>query len=188
MINPDRTWFYSDPHFGHEELVNGDFTKRDGDKARPFRSVKEMDEHMIASINATVSAGDRVYCLGDFAMDPEHVERVVPRLRGEQVLILGNHDIWPATMYLQAGFRNVASYRIFNEIVFSHIPLAPWSVKSTLRGNVHGHCHLSKPLFYKAANPDEHGFTRAVRYLNLSMERINYRPVNLTQILEWLNA
>jgi calcineurin-like phosphoesterase family protein len=176
-------WFYSDPHFGQASMVNGTFT-HDGKKVRPFTSVEEMDETMIENHNRLVKPQDHVYCLGDFAMRKEDVARVAPRLNGHKRLILGNHDIYPVSFYQECGFKKIMAYRVFAGMIFSHIPIAAWSQK--YQANIHGHCHLGKPLFYEMANPDREGFQRGVRYVNLSVERTHYLPVSLEQIAQWI--
>lgn len=77
-----RLWFTSDTHFGHANII------RYCD--RPFRSVGEMDDTLIANWNARVAPGDLVWHLGDFSFaDPADY---VPRLNGVIHLVFGNHD------------------------------------------------------------------------------------------------
>ena len=52
------TYFTSDLHFGHENILRFD--------KRPFSSIKEHDEELIKRWNAKVKPGDTVYILGDF--------------------------------------------------------------------------------------------------------------------------
>jgi calcineurin-like phosphoesterase family protein len=179
-------WFYSDPHFDHAKLVDGTFLTEQGTPARSFASVTEMNETMVERHNAVVKPSDHVYCLGDFAIKKEAVATWAPRLHGHKRLILGNHDIYEAQFYLKY-FEKVMAYRVLDGLAFSHIPLAPWSIRSA-RANVHGHCHLAKPLFYEVPNPDEKGFVKAVKYIHLSVERINYAPVSLEQLQTWSRA
>jgi len=174
---PSTIWFFSDPHFGHDALVQGH-----DDKPREFASVEEMGERIVANHNAVVRDHDHWYCLGDVAMKPEFVELWLPRLNGHGRIILGNHDKEEARFYLRF-VNKVMAYRIFDEMIFSHIPIAPWSMR--WRANVHGHCHLAKPLFYTATNPDVLGWQRPARYINLSAEHVGYRPVSLEQIAAW---
>jgi calcineurin-like phosphoesterase family protein len=54
-----NVYFTADQHFGHAGII--------GLCKRPFRSVEEMDEAMIANWNAVVGPDDEVWHLGDFA-------------------------------------------------------------------------------------------------------------------------
>lgn len=177
-------WFYSDPHFDHRSLVEGG-TERHPVGARPdFKTVEEMNEALVERHNATVRPSDHVYCLGDFVMNKESLVKWASRLHGHKRIILGNHDLEKVELYLAAGFKKVMACRVLDDMLFTHFPIAPWSA-SRYRANVHGHCHVAKPLFYTAPNPDATGFLRAVRYINLSVEHTDYRPVSLETIAAW---
>ena len=52
-------WFTADTHFGHGGAL--------GRFKRPFRSVDEMDEALVARWNERVRHTDEVWHLGDFA-------------------------------------------------------------------------------------------------------------------------
>lgn len=81
-----RKFYISDTHFSHENIIR--YSKR------PFISVEEMNEAMIAQWNFAVSDHDIVYHLGDFACGcPESAAEIFHRLRGRKRLILGNHDM-----------------------------------------------------------------------------------------------
>lgn len=178
-MTPDRMFFYSDPHYGSDPV------KFTGNKSRArFSCGEEMNEVMAQEHNKIVGPTDHVYCLGDFASRREDVETWAPRLNGHKRLIGGNHDIWPSEFYRKHGFQKYYGVRVFEGIMiyFTHIPIAPWS-HGKMIANVHGHVHHNKPLVYDAANPDERGFITSKRYINLSVEAINYRPVSLEQIL-----
>ncbi len=78
-------WFSADHHFGHTriaELTN-----------RPWTDVDEMNEALIDNHNAVVADDDLVILVGDLCMGKiaESLE-LVRRLRGNLVLVSGNHD------------------------------------------------------------------------------------------------
>jgi calcineurin-like phosphoesterase family protein len=169
-----RMWFHSDPHYGHAKLMDKG--------ARPFTAVKEMNLALIENHNALVNPSDISVCLGDFALDPKLVPIFAPLLHGHRWLILGNHDIEDTSFYLQY-FERVMMGHEWAGLWFSHIPIAPWSMR--WKANVHGHVHLAQPLFYSKADPTVDGFSKGQRYINISVERTNYRPVTLEQIVKW---
>jgi len=79
--------FYSDPHFGHVNIIK--FTER------PFENVDQMNEAMIQRYNETINPGDTVFWLGDCVFGQKKDDRlrsIMPRLNGEKILIVGNHD------------------------------------------------------------------------------------------------
>lgn len=108
------TYFTADLHLGHENIIR--YT------GRPFLSVDEMDEALVAAWNDRVGPGDEVWVLGDVAMG--RIDRslaLVGRMAGTKRLVVGNHDrcfrrlagsdkdlheVWTAR-YEQAGFDEV---------------------------------------------------------------------------------
>jgi calcineurin-like phosphoesterase family protein len=78
-------WFTSDTHYGHKNIIKY--------AERPFQSVEEMDQTMIANWNALVQPDDVVYHLGDFAFtNITRTLRVLEQLKGYKILTFGNHD------------------------------------------------------------------------------------------------
>lgn len=83
--SPDHTFFTSDTHFGHANIIR--FCNR------PFQNVEEMNEVLIENWNKVVSKNDTVFHLGDFAFGGSSVwNSIIPRLNGHINLIIGNHD------------------------------------------------------------------------------------------------
>jgi calcineurin-like phosphoesterase family protein len=171
-------WLVSDTHFGHERMITT-FKDANGQPARRFSSVEEMDETMVERWNSRVKPADHVWHLGDVAMSRPVMDRILPRLRGHKRLIRGNHDVFKTAAYAK-WFEEIAGYRVFGvrgqpraggvgapAIICSHIPLHPDSVKKGWV-NVHGHTHLN-------SLPD-------ARYLNICVEQTAYAPVALEEI------
>jgi calcineurin-like phosphoesterase family protein len=85
--------FTSDTHFGHANIIRY--------SNRPFDSVPEMNEALIANWNARVAWDDTIYHLGDVAMGPwtgdekeglDSWDSILTRLNGYKILVIGNHD------------------------------------------------------------------------------------------------
>ncbi len=104
------TWFTSDLHFGHANII------RYSD--RPFVDIEAMHEALIARWNESVQPYDDVWVLGDFALGrPNETLPIVALLNGCKVLVPGNHDrCWDGhearakgwvERYLDAGFAEV---------------------------------------------------------------------------------
>jgi calcineurin-like phosphoesterase family protein len=77
-----NVFFTADLHLGHDNIRRH--------CRRPFATVEEMDEAIIANWNGAVASKDLVYVVGDFAWR-NHGHHLA-RLKGKKVLIKGNHD------------------------------------------------------------------------------------------------
>lgn len=164
----------SDTHFFHGNILK--FRDASGALTRPgFSDVDEMNQTMIDRWNETVRKGDRVYHHGDvFIGNREGFKSLWPKLNGQKSLIVGNHDDIP---FLAKGgfFRKVQMWRKFTEygLMLTHVPLHEsnlgWRGQTLL--NVHGHIHHND-------SPDG-------PYLNVSVEKTDYRPVDFEEIIEY---
>jgi len=173
-----ETWFCSDHHFGHRNIIN--FKDNEGKPTRPFSTWEEMDETMIRNHNAVVNPTDRVYFLGDVAINRSQL-KTLARLKGRKVLIKGNHDVFKLKDYTPY-FEDIRAYKIYPKygIICSHIPVHPHQISHRFGYNVHGHLHQNIITKHeKWTTPDE-------RYLNVSMERINYTPITFEEVLKRL--
>ena len=172
----------SDTHFRHENILK--FKDKNGNPVRShlFADVDAMDEHMIERWNSVVKQGDIVYHLGDVVMgDKEWFKKNWPRLNGSKRLIVGNHDDIP---FLSSGgfFKKVSMWRMFPEfgLMLTHVPVhtsnllrlskkdGVWPDDCESLLNVHGHIHQ---------NDSPEG-----PYRNVSVEVINYTPVNIEEL------
>lgn len=164
-------WIISDTHFNHQKIL-GFRNRETGERVRPFDSVEEMNEHLIACWNSVVKKGDLVYHLGDVFFGPQKDYLPIHRrLRGSKRLIIGNHD----------NIRFFAQYELFGKIqlwkplpdhgiLLSHVPLEK---DQLTRGsvefvNVHGHIH-------EKSTPEG-------PYQCVCVEKTNYTPVNIEEL------
>ena len=95
----DQIWLTSDTHFGDDRCRHG--------RHRPFDTVEDMDEAIVANWNALVGEQDIVLHLGDFAVTDEAVEQFVPRLNGQIHLTCGNYEDTRAAGLLEEHFASV---------------------------------------------------------------------------------
>ena len=160
-----NTWLTSDQHYYHSNILS--FKRQDGSPARPFSSVEEMNETMIANYNAVVSKNDKTYFLGDLCFSATAFHEIMPRLNGTKVLIKGNHDNLKMSAYMQY-FKDVRSYHILDKMLLSHIPIHPASIER-FRCNVHGHLHHNL-----VPNGD--------KYINVCVEHTNYTPISFEAV------
>lgn len=156
-------FFTADQHWGHTNILRL--------CNRPFYSVDEMNEVMIAKWNARVGLKDVVYHLGDFAWK-NRAAWFRSRLHGTIWLIQGNHDgtINPS----RDGFVSARQMNIIEigdtHIVLCHYPLEEW--EGAFRGywHLHGHCHGRARI--------------AERRLDVGVDAWDFQPVAFDEIKE----
>lgn len=182
-------FIFSDSHFGHANILNfrvhdADCSKRmpelkdmqisfddcDCPKMRPeFDTVEQMDDFIVQSWNEVVKPQDKVYHLGDVAMAKRHVP-TIGRCNGHKRLVRGNHDNEKLKLYAQFFEEIYATRQLDNDLLLSHIPIHPESLRHNWT-NVHGHTHNNlHPLHF------------GVRYLNVSCEVTGYKPLHLDEV------
>lgn len=171
----NETWFTSDTHFGHKNIL--EYEK----EARPFNSVEEMNETLISNWNDTVRPKDIVYHLGDFAFG-KHNLHIAGRLHGRKRLVLGNHDVYGCHLYLDY-FEKLFGVMYWKRCVLSHIPVHTGNLGSRAFLNVHGHLH-SKIV---GTNISDFGLRGPdLNYFNVSVEQHDLKPVNSSLIMDRL--
>lgn len=140
-INNEHIFFTSDTHFFHENIIK--FCDR------PFESIEEMNEKLIANWNSVVGQDDVVFHLGDFALGGrENWDKVLPRLNGRIFLIIGNHDL----RTIQEGYTNrfeeiCMQMRIQigkRKILLNHCPFLCFDGSYKDRWQLFGHVHTNK--------------------------------------------
>ncbi len=153
-----NTFLIADSHFGHEKIA----------EYRGFKSTEEMDETLIEKWNAVVRPQDKVYHLGDVAMNRRHI-KTIGRCNGDKVLIKGNHDAFRLSDYTPY-FRDIRAYHVLSDMILSHIPIHPAQL-TRFKVNVHGHLHGK-----------ETDISWAGKYLCVSAENIGLKPISLDDV------
>jgi calcineurin-like phosphoesterase family protein len=166
-----KTWVIADPHFGHAGVCK--FTSKDGvTPLRPWDDPAEMDGALINNWNTLVNDEDRVYVLGDVAMTKKALWPLKV-LKGRKVLVKGNHDGEKLSIYTEF-FDDIRAYVVKKGIIMSHIPIHPGSL-GRWQFNIHGHLHDG------VVRKDD--MTPDPRYVCVSVEHTDYRPLDLQTIL-----
>ena len=154
-------FFISDLHFGHTNMA----TKRG------FSSADEMDQHIIQKWNSVVTKRDMVYILGDITMEKKAGYELLSQLKGDKIVILGNHDQGQHVPELLKYVMKVAGMVNYKgDYILTHCPIHPSELAFRFSYNIHGHVHentLDDP-----------------RYINVSCEAIDYTPVEFSKLLE----
>ncbi len=174
------TWFTSDTHFGHKNIL--EYEK----EARPFDTIEEMNEQLIINWNSTVGKTDIVYHLGDFAFGKSNIG-IAGRLNGRKRLVLGNHDTYPCDLYL-AHFERLFGAYYWRRCILTHVPVHPDNLGSRAFLNIHGHLHSRgvwrNPYFNNGLLVWNGSYDP--NYFNVSVERHDLKPVNSSLIMDRL--
>lgn len=106
---------------------------------------------IINTYNKTVSDDDVMIYMGDL-IDGECEKRkelseVIQSLRGTKILVRGNNDLFDDQYYISAGFKYVTPKFVYDNILFSHMPLT-----NNNRLNIHGHIHGYKTYWVPYQN------------------------------------
>lgn len=169
---------------------------------RPFSSVEEMDEHMIACWNEVVrKKKDEVVILGDFCMGRgEQVMKLLARLNGKKYLVTGNHDrlFLHDKSFDQSLFEWIKPYAELHDnnrkIVLSHYPIicynGQYHGKTTymLYGHVHNTLDYQNVQKFAAQSRqtwlgEENGYLYC-NMINCFAGFSNYYPLTLDQWIE----
>lgn len=170
-----KVWLISDTHFGHENIykfVGFDKVTRIRER---FDNAREGDAYMFDRWNDLVRPEDHIYHLGDVAMSMAPYVHRIRSLPGHKRLILGNHDKDPMKVYADAGFQKIMSVRMWDRkvVILTHMPIHEDGLSHS-KANIHGHIHQR--------------VMKDPRYVNVSVERTNYEPVELESILAGLDT
>ena len=186
-------------HFGHDNMYK--FIDIYGNKVRPFENAKEADGVMLENWNRVVGVDDKVYVLGDVAFKSEPLS-ILKKCNGKKILIKGNHDDLSVAEYMKY-FKDIRSSHRLDGAILSHIPLHPnslWRHKTNSNWlNIHAHLH-NEAVSLAQWDPDiEQGSIADMerkngieskkdpRYFSVCVERINYTPISIDEILNLTN-
>lgn len=123
------------------------------------------------NIRSKVTKRDITYFMGDIVLN-ESWAPYFKTLPGKKVLILGNHCTERVSIKtLVDTFDEVHGMMKFKEFWLSHAPIHPEELRGKV--NIHGHVHSNT--------------LNDSRYVNTSMENINYMPVSLDEIRKYLS-
>ena len=167
------TWFIGDTHLSHRLMVEKGL--------RPFATMEEHDEAIIANWNGVVAKDDKVFHLGDVVFQPATRHPLVGRLNGRKHLVMGNHDLNTDVLQYFDRAYGVVEYRGY---ILSHIPVHQGQLQSRYKGNVHGHLHSALVTKVERRMGTDWVDVPDPRYANVSAEQINYTPISWEALKE----
>ena len=167
-------YFTADTHFGHTNILKL--------CRRPFETIEEMNEDLIARWNSRVTGADSIYIVGDMFYRCDDAEAILKRLHGKKHLVIGNHDSsWMDRVDLSKHFAQVCDLKVTTNgryaLTLCHYPLLTWK-REEKSYMIHGHIH---------ANTDDDFFPlicKRDRLLNAGVDVNGYAPVSFDELLE----
>ena len=188
----------SDWHIGHANSIKFD--------NRPFRDVNHMHEVLVKNYNETVPEDGICYFLGDMGMNTNgEIAKVINRLNGTKVLVLGNHD--KGINMMESCFDLVVNGLVVcvagERVTMSHCPLKGLFREDTSQFspahqglNWHGELKNDRFTFSNEGQFHLHGHIHSGpstekkkilgRQYDVGVPANHYRPVSLVAIESWI--
>jgi len=171
--------FGADHHYFHTKMVEGfgknESSEHEGEESkRPWNTVEEHNEALIANHNSVVKPADTFYMLGDCFLNNGDDYTPLRRMNGKIKIIVGNHCTWNriknyVKLAEEGVIHSVEGYgTIGKDVILSHIPVHDSQVSYRFKWNIHGHLH--------------NGVVNDPRYFCASMDRINFTPISYEEI------
>jgi len=174
LMGAHHVWFMSDLHLGHVALL----------KLRGYpeaRNTSEVDNKMLTNILETVKQDDLLIiggdlCMGDLAVANDFLRQI----RCRKALVLGNHDVDREGRILRFHVEEIVSHLSFEfdgrQALVTHYPVSTDVLDSIGPEalNIHGHIHAHEL-------PTDLG--TGERHLNMSVEPLNFTPMELRELL-----
>lgn len=163
----------ADLHLGHERVL--EYTDR------PFASVAEMNETLVANWNRVVDPDDEVVFVGDLAVpsEPTTVRRWLRQLNGDVVFVTGDHDDGVRRTRAVDGRQRYDFEAGGHRFVCVHDPEdGPADHDGWL---IHGHHHDMRPAEFPFLDPEK-------RRINVSVELTGYEPVPVSELVERIKS
>lgn len=115
VYDPDKTWFISDIHVGHENVLKFE------NGYHNFKDIEDHDSTIVANWFANVMDDDIVFFLGDASMPRVKIDYVIDlfsKLPGKIVWLWGNHDYHIEDKYRNelAKVANIIEFCNYKEI------------------------------------------------------------------------
>lgn len=169
-------FYTADLHMGHPRILQY--------CDRPFSGIGEMNETLISNWNSVVSKEDIVYVLGDmFFYDLDSQRRIMKRLNGKKILILGNHDKSAGTRKSEMKLADYI-YVGWDEVV---LELLLTTINKKPIGLVHDPalCNLDLSIPWLCGHV-HNLFERQGNVINVGVDVNNFTPVSEEEIIRRL--
>lgn len=185
-----RVFFTSDTHYNHTNICRGVTRWKDAeDITRDFRSLGEMNDRIVAGINAAVGENDILFHLGDWSFGGfESIREFREQINCKNIhLILGNHDhhidrnkddirslFSSVNQYLEVNIKFNQGTMLPSDVSFvlMHFPIMSWNKMNDGVIHLHGHVHLPP-----------HRRIGKGRMMDVGVDGNGLDPISLTKVL-----
>lgn len=194
-------YYISDLHFFCKSQLDNGGVNFD---RRSYKTLEEMHDDIKKRWNEKVTNGDRVFILGDISMRGynDNLVALVAQLKGQKVLVKGNHDDISDARYKQL-FREICDYREVSDsfegktykVVLSHYPILMWNGQHKGAILLYGHTHNSKEDVFFQKCIDEMNSENGILHENepeitainvgCMKEYMDYTPQTLKELLKY---
>lgn len=171
VTNKGKIHVFSDTHFDHANIIRYCH--------RPFDTIQQMNQKLLANWNAAVRENHTLYFLGDmtYGRDRHPIDYWLSKLDGEIFYIRGNHDtdtITRATVIHNGYGIKYGDY----EFLLRHDPHRPYGYDGwIIHGDKHNN-HLKEYPFINQKN----------KTVNVCSELVNYTPITLDRIISLIET
>ena len=188
-----NTYFTSDTHFGHKNIVRGVSQWKPEEnpgeqRTRDFDTLEEHNAALIKSINAVVKHDDELWHLGDWSFGGhENIKKFRDQLHCRRInLVFGNHDqhIEPINSVYRRLFESVQYYKELSfkidsmksgqygktKIILSHYAMRVWNKGHHGSIMLYGHSHGTLPGVGKS--------------MDVGVDTNNLYPYHLDEIID----
>ncbi len=186
------TWFTSDLHLGHKNIINYCNRPWARDQRNPTQGeAMQMSKDLVKNWNAVVKPEDVVYNLGDLAycIDIREAAPFVWGLNGKHHFIKGNHDKEVAD---RLNGRNPSPFASYTPgylevevegqtIVMCHYAFRSWHHDSRGVWNLFGHTHSNLGPFGKSVDV-------GVDNCHKIVPGAFYRPISFAELKAYMNT
>lgn len=177
----------SDLHLGHSSIIKH--------CNRPFNSVQEMNDKIIANINDMVRPNDELYILGDLYFGEKQTLNTfeyAKKIKCKHIhFIKGNHDMSIKDMNKlneeYKVFETISSYSEIkynnNKFILCHYPFMDNTWNRAMHGSfdLHGHIHSNK-------NYNEEQKKKGILRYDVGVDANVYYPVLIDDILDFFKG
>ena len=182
-FEPDKVYFTSDTHFGHENIIRY--------CNRPFRNAEEMNAELIRRWRETVPEDGIVFHLGDFAHGNARLwNDILSALTGRKYLILGNHDMKALRQGYMGQFELVTqqmTIRVGGQaIVLNHNPFLCYGGSYRDVWQLFGHVH-SGPASHTGLDHPRLRMLFPLQY-DVGVDNNDFCPISFAEVKTQIEA